>query len=135
MKLKVIVISLVVLITLSCEYAKSWGAERLYFKRIQASSIKIDWFHYSHITSISPDYVLIQKGQVIDTICFADRVDDVNITIDDSVTIKLLFSSTPTRYGKKIEIKDNYLGYKVTVDTTGTKNRPMKREYFKVDED
>ena len=74
--------------------------KKLYFKKIKTPYIEVEWYQYSLLTSIPPDYVFIKNR---DSILFqADNIIDINVYSKDSVVIS--FCGEPTKYGKLIEI-------------------------------
>jgi len=89
--------------------------ERLYLKEIKDTSIKLEWFYYSLITSTTPDYIEITKGNVIDTICLCNNVADLKF---ENNQIIIGFYGNPRCYCEPIEIPDSVMGYKIVVDTT-----------------
>ncbi len=120
----------VALFVSSCvpDFSKS-QTERLYFKKIETPSAKIDWFQYSLLTSMTSDYVLISKGSKIDTICVSDNIHDVNILIGDTIIIS--FYGHPKDKNETIKIKEKVLDCKILIDTNFRKEEIKYRSTFK----
>ena len=105
----------------------------LYFKRIQTPKLTLEWYQISLYTSIPPDYVVLSKKELRDTICQADNIIDVNLFNQDSIVLK--FCATPTKYMKPIKIRSSVLGTAVIIDSEPDCSlQPRYRETFTLDE-
>ena len=105
----------------------------LYFKRIQTPKLILEWYQVSLNTSIPPDYVVLLKNDLRDTICQADNILDVNLFNEDSVVIR--FCATPTKYMKPIQVRSLVLGTKISIDSEPNCSlEPSYRETFSLDE-
>ncbi|RFM36443.1 hypothetical protein [Chitinophaga silvisoli] len=107
---------------------KSEEKDRLYLKEISSNSIKLKWFFYSTVSSETPDYITIQKGSQIDTICIANNVADLKFQ-NDIITIG--FYGNPQKYTVPIEISQQVMSYEVIIDTTFTIKSPIPRKFYK----
>ena len=102
--------------------------ERLHIKLIQTPSITVDWFFYSYIGNTSPDYIVITRGDLYDTVCRANNIADINVI--DSNKVILSFYGHPKRYGEYIDLKvPTYID--VVIDTTYQLAQPIGKKYFK----
>ena len=127
-------IVLLVLISLSCVNDSTVkDAKPLFFKKIQTPTLTLEWYQVSLYTSIPPDYVVLSKNNVRDTICQADNIIDVNLFNQDSIVLK--FCATPTKYMQPINIRSSVLGANITIDSEPNCSlQPRYRETFTVDE-
>lgn len=122
MRGKVVLISGVVLISFFIVYFYFFlpvpsfeiGNERLYIKEVQNNDVKLDWFFYSAAYSESPDYITVNQGGTIDTICTASNIAGLRLDADK---IMLGFYGSPQLYGEPIEVPTKVMGYKVLIDT------------------
>jgi hypothetical protein len=120
-RLKLIVLVIVVSIGSIITYfyfflpIPSFELERLYLKEIKDSNLTIGWFFYSSAFAESPDYITLEVGNNIDTICIANNIADLKYEND---TIIICFYGYPQRYSKHIEVPDRLMGYEIIVDST-----------------
>lgn len=89
--------------------------DRLYIKEINQRKIHLSWFFYSTVSTVTPDYITIQKEGRTDTICIASNVADLKF---DGHKIVIEFYGAPNRYAKTIKLPETTIGYPVIVDTT-----------------
>ena len=101
-------------------------------KEIKDSSIKLEWFYYSLITSTTPDYIEITKGSEVDTICVCNNIADVKV---ENNQIIIGFYGRPYCYNELIEIPNSIMGYEILVDTTYVPDKLLTspRESYKKD--
>lgn len=86
--------------------------EKLYFKKIEGNGFVVSWFYYSLITSNTYDYVIVEKENVVDTICFSPNVKDVFVS-GDTIFIDFFASNPPSHSEFGLKIPDNGLLYKI----------------------
>ena len=88
------------LIVISC------GSDKIYQKRLQNDEIAIDWYHYSYISSGSPNYVVVTKGDK-EELVFEDGygLQDIELHKDTISILHLKFQTIP-----KIK-KNSVFGY------------------------
>jgi hypothetical protein len=85
-------------------------------KTIDNNDIKIKWFFYSYITSVSPDKVEVEKKGDKKIIFEADGVI-TNVTLKkDSIILRLIPPSLGIVYTKNIA--DEVFGYKIILDSS-----------------
>ena len=66
-----------------------------------------------NIGSRFPDYIIVEKNDIKDTICKAHNIVELKLNKD---TIIISFDGQPKEYSTPIGIKENTLGYKVKVN-------------------
>ncbi len=105
--------------------------DRLFLKEMKDSVSKLEWFYYSTISTITPDYITIEKNGKIDTICRAENIVDLRL---EKSKILIHFDGKPKRYGKAIKITSKAMDYDVIVDTNHKmKPSPELRRHYKKD--
>ena len=102
--------------------------DKLYLKELSDSTINVDWFFYSTVSTTTPDYLIAYKGNEIDTICIAENIADVDIRGNE---IMVQFYGKPQAFNKTILIPDYTLGYTLVVDTSLVSDGPKPRKYYK----
>ena len=88
--MKTILFTFMIILTISC------GSDKIYNKQLKNNEINVDWYHYSYISSGSPNYVIVRKGDKEELI-FEDLESIQNIELhNDTITIlHLKFYETP----------------------------------------
>lgn len=86
----------------------SCGNDKIYDKQLKNNEINVDWYHYSYITSNSPNYVEVRKGAEKELI-FEDieNIQDIELHNDTITILHLKFYETP-----KVK-RDSIFGYKI----------------------
>lgn len=103
--------------------------DRLFLKEIEKPPVKLEWYFYSTVSSETPDYITIEKGGVIDTICLSNNIADLKFE-NNQITIG--FYGVPQRYTEPIEIPDSVMGYEILIDTTYTTHSlTAPRKFYK----
>lgn len=113
---------------LSCKNAiLSEAPTKLYLKRIETPSVRVEWYFHSLISSTTPDIVTVTKNGSLDTVCRAQNVKDVQLT--DS-TLVLEFYGAPRCYGKEITIPTSLNGIGIETDPNHNGIGPTYRRTF-----
>jgi hypothetical protein len=105
--------------------------DKLFIKRIKTSDVELDWYYHSLISNTTPYYVTLKRNDVLDTICVAHNIADVNIV--DS-TVMLGFYGSPSVYSKSAKVKITSLNYSIKADTSYNVSHKHLRGFFKVKE-
>lgn len=86
----------------------SCSSDKIFDKQLKNSDINVDWYHYSYITSSSPNYVTVTKNSE-ENIIFQDGygIQDIELNKDTIIIFHLKFLTKPTI------MKDNVFEYKV----------------------
>ena len=96
----------------------SFTPKELVRKEIKQGEVSLKWIDLIGILDQDfPDYITIQTGKQIDTICQSHNIADIRIE-KDSVVIQ--FYGSPKKYNDLISIPDNVLGHIIVIDTTVT---------------
>ena len=69
----------------------SCGNDKIYDKQLKNNEINVDWYHYSYITSNSPNYVEVRKGAEKELI-FED-IEFLEVEIYEAIICFSLFMS------------------------------------------
>jgi hypothetical protein len=86
-------------------------------KEINNKDINIQWYYYSYITSISPDFVVVKhKGKEKEIYKATRVITDVQVH-RDSIILKLVNPSNGT-FTEKVD--NEVFGYKIFLDSTST---------------
>jgi hypothetical protein len=86
----------------------SCGSDKIYNKKLQNDEIKIDWYHYSYISSKSPNYVEVRKEDEKELIYEdLENIQDIELNNDTITILHLKFNETP-----KIK-KESVFGYSI----------------------
>jgi hypothetical protein len=127
--MKITGVIVICLFLISClNKNSSYESERLHIKLIQTPDITVDWFFYSYIGNNSPDYVVITRGTIYDTVCRANNIADINVIGSNKLT--LAFYGHPELYGANIELKiPKYID--TVIDTTYQLVQPVGKESFR----
>jgi hypothetical protein len=127
--MKIITCILYVSLTWGCFPKFQYTEEdRLYLKELAVDSVNLKWFCYSTVSSITPDFVTIEKYGITDTICIADNIAHLKLERD---TITIGFYGAPKEYNRMIQVPDKIMDYKIKVDSTYVSNAPYVRNYYK----
>ena len=59
-----------------------------------------------------PDYIIMEKANLIDTICEAHNISRLNLKKD---TVIITFDGYPKRYATPINVKEEVLGLKIKI--------------------
>lgn len=109
---------------------KSEENDRLFLKEIDIKPVKLEWFFYSTVSSETPDYITIQKGKKIDTICISSNVADLKL---EGNKIIIGFYGKPQKYTEPINVPKSIMDYEVLVDTSYLLEAPASRKFYKKD--
>ena len=86
----------------------SCGNDKIYDKQLKNDEINVDWYHYSYITSNSPNYVVVKKEDKEDLVFeYGWGLQDVELQNDTITILHLKFYETP-----KVK-KDSIFGYAI----------------------
>ena len=107
---------------------ESSSKDRLYLKELNNSTVKLEWFYYSTVSSPTPDYVTIAKGNQVDTICIASNIADVKLKGNQ---VLIGFYGRPERYKSPINLPGEVMGYKMVTDTSYVLAHPTVRKFYK----
>lgn len=123
MRLRLIVV-LSVITFCRCHFS---GPTRIYYKEITVPGHHFEWFFYSTLEDLSPDYVTVTSNNIIDTLCVAEHVKD--IVVEDSV-ITLKFYGDPLcnscGRGKIKSIE----GYSLNIDSSYARSQYRRPKYY-----
>jgi hypothetical protein len=101
--------------------------DKLFLKRIETPGVTVEWYFHSLITSTTPDVVTLNVEGVVDTVCRAQNIKDVQLV--DSVLF-LRFYGDPLKYGNAIIVPAEVLGIAIEVDTAFPIPAPSYRRTF-----
>jgi hypothetical protein len=91
-------------------------------KKISQNDAVIKWMKVEGILDQDfPDYITIQKGKKIDTICKAHNIADIKLNKDSNYLLIIGFYGHPESYGKAIVIPKKILNYEIEIDTNYVK--------------
>lgn len=86
----------------------SCGSDKIYDKQLKNDEISIDWYHYSYISSGSPNYVVVRKGNKEELIFeYGWGLQDIELYKDTITILHLEFDEVP-----KVK-KDSIFGYAI----------------------
>ncbi len=105
--MKTILFTFMIILTISC------GSDKIYDKQIKNNEINLDWYHYSYISSGSPNYVVVRKGDEEELIFeYGWGLQDIELHNDTITILHFKFDGTP-----KVK-KDSIFGYKINYKET-----------------
>ena len=110
--MKIIKLCLVAMIIYSC--FPSFEPKTKTIKEIKQENSVIKWIDViGTLDQDFPDYIIVEKNTIKDTICKAHNIVEIKLNND---TIIISFDGQPKEYSTPINIKENALGYKVKVN-------------------
>ncbi len=110
--MKIIKLCLVAMIIYSC--FPSFEPKTKTIKEIKQENSVIKWIDViGTLDQDFPDYIIVEKNNIKDTICKAHNIVEIKLNND---TIIISFDGQPKEYSTPINIKENSLGYKVKVN-------------------
>ena len=110
--MKIIKLCLVAMIIYSC--FPSFEPKTKTIKEIKQENSVIKWIDViGTLDQDFPDYIIVEKNNIKDTICKAHNILEIKLNND---TIIISFDRQPKEYSTSINIKENALGYKVKVN-------------------
>ena len=110
--MKIIKLCLVTMIIYSC--FPSFEPKTKIIKEIKQENSTIKWIDVvGTLDQDFPDYIIVEKNNIKDTICKAHNIVGLKLNND---TIIISFDGQPKEYSTPIGIKENTLGYKVKVN-------------------
>ena len=111
--MKIIKLCLVTMIIIySC--FPSFEPKTKIIKEIKQENSVIKWIDViGTLDQDFPDYIIVEKNDIKDTICKAHNIVELKLNKD---TIIISFDGQPKEYSIPIGIKENTLGYKVKVN-------------------
>ena len=110
--MKIIKLCLVAMIIYSC--FPSFEPKTKTIKEIKQENSVIKWIDViGTLDQDFPDYIIVEKNNIKDTICKAHNIVEIKLNND---TIIISFDGQPKEYSTRINIKENALGYKVKVN-------------------
>ena len=113
-EIKIFVIQILVFLTFfGCQYEND--QKRLYRKKIKYENKMILWFYYSNLSNISPDLLILESSDRIDTICEVNNLKNIKL---NNKELTLYFKGTPRLYENNVELPKhiNNLVIKVKLD-------------------
>ena len=97
----------------------SFAPEVMVKREIRKDDVTVRWIGLKGILDQDfPDYISIQKGELIDTVCQSHNIANLLLIRD---TIRIAFYGNPEQYYEPITIPEMVLGYTIIIDTTWTK--------------
>lgn len=100
--MRTILLILIIIFTISCD------SDKIYNKQLKNNEINVDWYHYSYITSDSPNYVIVKKGDKEELIFeYGWGLQDIELHKDTIIIMHLKLYETPDVK------KDSIFGYKI----------------------
>ena len=110
--MKIIKLCLATMIIYSC--FPSFEPKTKIIKEIKQENSTIKWIDVvGTLDQDFPDYIVVEKNDIKDTICKAHNIVGLKLNND---TIIISFDGQPKEYSTPIGIKENTLGYKVKVN-------------------
>lgn len=110
--IKIIKLCLVTMIIYRC--FPSFEPKTKIIKEIKQENSTIKWIDVvGTLDQDFPDYIIVEKNDIKDTICKAHNIVELKLNKD---TIIISFDGQPKEYSIPIGIKENTLGYKVKVN-------------------
>lgn len=130
MKSPIMIFAVMLLSLVACS-SNTWlkSPVKLYFKKIVTPDFTLEWYYHSLITSNTPDVITVRQGGVLDTLCRATNVSDVNVFASDSIVIN--FIGSPRLYATKLNSDFSLGKYNVTCNTIPIKPPNGHRPIFK----
>ena len=108
--------SIIVISLLSCGVKDS----KFVRKKIGNNEITIRWYYYSYITSISPDLIVIEKGnEKMELYKAKEVIADISLK-EHNVVIKVVHPEKGIVYTKSIN--EQVFGYRILIDTSENYN-------------
>lgn len=120
-----ITIIIFLILGVGCIYWLFFTQTRLYVKEVKLSDITVIWFNYSHISNVTPYYIIAKKDNKVDTLCISYQIMDFYIK-KDTIFIDLY---NPPRL--EYIVPPETFGYTVIIDTTSIKIDNEIRSSFK----
>jgi hypothetical protein len=81
----------------------SCGSDKIYKKQLKDDEIAIDWYHYSYISSGSPNYVVVTKGDKEELVFeYGYGLQDIELHKDTITILHLKFQTKPKVKNEKI---------------------------------
>lgn len=115
-QMKILLLISLICIFFSCNQEES----KFVRKQIKNKDISINWYYYSYITNVSPDFVVVEKkGDKKEIYKATGVILDVSLKGHD-IILKLVEPSKNLVFTK--EVDREIFGYKIKIDTTGTYN-------------
>jgi hypothetical protein len=100
---------------------------RSYYKIVRTTELDLRWYRDNYFTNSRVDHITITVSGVVDTVCIAENIVDVNIYDQDSVVVK--FVGNPQKYLEPAQVKSSVLGIVVHYDTTGVWPGDVRRPF------
>jgi len=106
----------------------SCSSDKIYDKQLKNNEINLDWYHYSYITSSSPNYIVVTKGDEEELILeYGWGIQDVELRNDTITILHFKFHETPKV--KKDRVFQYVVAYKETnADEVYLKHLKDKKE-------
>lgn len=99
----------------------SCGSDKIYDKQLNNHEINIDWYHYSYISSGSPNYIVVRKGEKEELILeYGWGLQNIELHNDTITILHFKFHETP-----KVK-KDNVFGYAIKYKETNSNEVYLK---------
>ena len=93
----------------------SFEPEKEILKKIEDKNIIIEWNKRIGILDQNfPDYIIIQKGKVIDTVCNAYNIANIETYNEE---LRIGFYGTPEYFHQNFVIREEIFGYKIIIDS------------------
>lgn len=74
----------------------SCSSDKIYDKQLKNNEINLDWYHYSYISSSSPNYIVASKGDKEEIILeYGWGIQDIELRNDTITILHLKFYETP----------------------------------------
>jgi len=87
-------------------------------KKIEDKNVTIEWHQQIGILDQDfPDFITMQKGKIIDTICYARNIANIETYNEE---LKIGFYGTPKYLHQNFVIRKEIFGYKIMIDTNFT---------------
>ncbi len=88
---------------------------KLYKKEISSNNMYIEWFYHSYISNVSPDFITVSKGDLVDTICFCSNIINVEF-YHDSIFIES--EGPPSKYQYEYKVPTESFDYPIVIENT-----------------
>jgi hypothetical protein len=105
--------------------------EKLYFKVIETPRMRVEWFTFSSVSTIGPEYVVVTTDTGMDTLAEVNTLHDVQV--DSQGKIRLCSYGQPRLYDDDVVIPDSILGIPVLLDRSCSPIDGKDLSFFKGD--